>query len=386
MMSDEIPPKRELPKTMAMDGFSMPGVTPAPIAASGWGPPNPSAPGWGPSPNSPAPPFQGPPHQTAPQGSGWNQQLGQAPTMFANHPAPMPFGAPPAAPHVAPQSGSSSKGLWIGLIAGAGCLLAIPVGLVMMGALGALFWAGESESTELETITPTVAAPIAQASIPANLPPDPYAGQRFQVPVPPGTPIRGANTALVTIVEFGDFECPFCRRSSATMQQLIAERPGQVRVVWRHNPLAFHPNARVAAQASLEAYTQGGDAMFWRMHDILYEEETYGLSELGVRLAARRVGLDMSRFDIAMDSGRHQAAVQRDQDLAAQLAVSGTPAFFVNGREVRGAQPIESFRTIVDEEIRYAQSLVNAGVRPENVYTTLIRNGQTSRAPSAYPY
>ena len=159
-------------------------------------------------------------------------------------------------------------------------------------------------------------------------------------------PSRGASTAKVTIVEFADFECPFCGRAMEVLDRLLAMYPGQVRLVFRHFPLSMHPRAPKAAEASACAGEQG---RFWEFHDSLFESQA--LEGDALKGQAARLGLDAGRFEQCLDSGKMASLVQRDLAAGRQAGVSGTPAFFVNGVVLSGAQPLEAFRRVIDQEL-----------------------------------
>jgi protein-disulfide isomerase len=184
-----------------------------------------------------------------------------------------------------------------------------------------------------------------QANVVVHLPPPPVV--RVAVSTD-GAPFRGAAEASVTLVEFSDFHCPYCRRVQAVLAQLLQRFPGKVKLVYRDYPLeSLHPDARRAAEAARCAQDQG---KFWEYHDVLFGSAPTGeLEEL--RRHAERLALDGSTFERCLSTGVHRATVQRDIDEASRLGVTGTPAFFVNGRELHGAQPLEAFVRIVEEEL-----------------------------------
>jgi protein-disulfide isomerase len=207
---------------------------------------------------------------------------------------------------------------------------------------------------------------------------------RYRVPVTADQPSKGPADALVTIVEISDFECPFCARVGPTLQQIMNDYRGKVRIVWRNNPLPFHQNAGPAANAAMEAFAQKGNDGFWRMHDLLFANQR-ALTRPDLERYAEQIGLDMAKFRAALDNNAHNAKIQADQALAGQLGANGTPGFFINGRQLMGAQPIEAFKTIIDDEIQRAERLVRTGVPKSRVYAELTRNGRTSAAPPQQP-
>jgi protein-disulfide isomerase len=204
--------------------------------------------------------------------------------------------------------------------------------------------------------------------------------ERYRVPVTADQPSKGPADALVTIVEFSDFECPFCSRVGPTMQQIMNDYRGKVRIVWRNNPLPFHQNATPAAMAAVEAFTQGGSEKFWRMHDLMFANQR-ALSRTDLEGYAQQAGLDMAKFRAALDGNTHRAKIDADMAVARQIGANGTPGFYINGRQLMGAQPFDAFKTVIEDEIRRAEALVATGVARNRVYAQLTRNGRTSPAP-----
>jgi protein-disulfide isomerase len=221
----------------------------------------------------------------------------------------------------------------------------------------------------------TEAAPEATPPPPPARPqPDPSAV--YRVPIA-GAPVRGRADALVTIVIFSDFQCPFCSRVLPTLERIEEAYGREVRFVFRHNPLPFHQQAMPAAEAAMEAFTQRRDRAFWQMHDVLFANQT-ALQRADLERYAHQLGLDARRFARALDSHTHAAAIAADQTLARELGASGTPSFFINGRNLRGAQPFESFEAVIDEELARARERVRAGTPRARVYEELTRDGATS--------
>lgn len=170
---------------------------------------------------------------------------------------------------------------------------------------------------------------------------------RAEVPYS-GAPIRGAEKAPVTIVKFEDFQCPFCKSAQPTFKDLLKKYNGKVRVMHKDLPLeAIHPLARQAAEAARCAGEQG---KFWEYHDQLYSISPK-LSIEDLKSSAKQVGLNSAAFDQCLTSGKYRAAVQKDLNDGAQLGLTGTPAFFINGRDMTGAQPLEAFAAVIDEEL-----------------------------------
>jgi protein-disulfide isomerase len=183
----------------------------------------------------------------------------------------------------------------------------------------------------------------------------------------------GPDTALVTIVTFSDFQCPYCGRVRTTIEELRKEYGADLRYAFKHNALAFHKQARPAAIAAEAAGEQG---KFWEMHDKLFENQR-DLSEANFIAWARELGLDVKRFERDLASTTLADRVDRHQRQANDLGARGTPAFFINGRFLSGAQPLGSFRTLIDEEKRKAEAKVAAGTARTSVYAETIRSGKT---------
>jgi protein-disulfide isomerase len=160
-------------------------------------------------------------------------------------------------------------------------------------------------------------------------------------------PARGPKDAPVTIVEFSDFECPYCGAAHDTVEQVMSSYAGKVRLVYRQFPLSFHPHAAKAAEASLCAADQG---KFWEYHDVLFKNQKK-LEPTDLKAHATEVGMDGQKFGQCLDSGDKKKAVDADQQAGLQAGVGGTPAFFINGIFLNGAQPIDEFKKIIDGEL-----------------------------------
>ena len=163
----------------------------------------------------------------------------------------------------------------------------------------------------------------------------------------------GDESAKVTIVEFSDFECPYCARfHKDTLPQLESDYidKGKVRFVYRDFPLSFHKDSKEASMAAECARKQGGDKLFFKYHDTLYENQaSFGTDNF--KKWAADLGLNTSEFDDCLDNKTTESEVDKDFSDGSSYGVSGTPAFFVNGRIVTGAQPFSVFKTLIDEEL-----------------------------------
>jgi protein-disulfide isomerase len=161
-------------------------------------------------------------------------------------------------------------------------------------------------------------------------------------------PARGPADAPVRIVEFSDFECPYCLRAFPTVQQIFATYGDRVRFVYRHFPLPNHPNAVPAAEASACAHEQ---EQFWPYHDRLFTSPGK-LAVEDLKAHAKALGLDMAKFNSCYDNRKYREDVEADMEAAEAAGVTGTPAFFINGRALSGAQPFDAFKQVIDEELK----------------------------------
>jgi protein-disulfide isomerase len=181
------------------------------------------------------------------------------------------------------------------------------------------------------------AAAAAPAALPANA-----------LQIRADDPARGNPKAPVTIVLFSDFQCPFCARVSPTLEEAERQYGDKLRIVWKHQPLSFHPHALPAAEAAEAAREQG---KFWQMHDRLFGAQRELSPETYERLA-REIGLDLKRFQEAIRSGKFRARIGDDQRLAATVGASGTPTMFVNGEKVEGAVPFATLKAVIDRKLQ----------------------------------
>jgi protein-disulfide isomerase len=221
--------------------------------------------------------------------------------------------------------------------------------------------------------------PAAKPSTPAvegrgDAEPTPLAGatEGGPIPVSSADPIWGSKKALVTIVELADFQCPFCARSSTTMEQLRRDYgPDKLRIVWKHLPLPFHPEAKPAAEAAAGVMLVGGSDAFWKFHDRVFTNQM-ALSGASYEEWAKDAGVEPARLRKVVDSGAPRSKVEADGALARELGILGTPSFLINGVFVEGAQPYENFKAVIDTELEKARAKLSAGVPPEKIYTAMV--------------
>jgi len=172
-----------------------------------------------------------------------------------------------------------------------------------------------------------------------------------------GSPSLGRDDAPVTIVEFSDFQCPYCRRAGPVMKELVAKYPEDVRVVYRHLPLAMHARARHSAEASACADEQG---RFWEYHDVVFENPG-ALGDEDLVRYAEELGLDRAKFEDCYKSGRYAEQVRADALAAEAVGITGTPGFVLNGIVVRGFKSVAEFEKLIDDELDRAAPSDEAG-------------------------
>jgi predicted DsbA family dithiol-disulfide isomerase len=173
---------------------------------------------------------------------------------------------------------------------------------------------------------------------------------RYEVPIPASEPSKGPVDAPVTVVEFADYQCPYCKRGHPEVARLLNEYGENIRYVFRDYPLEFHPRA---VPAGIAARCAGDQGKYWEYHnDLMSADGDLGDADLKAR--AERVGIDMEAFDACRNSGSHDAVVQTAFADGQALGVTGTPSYFINGRMLVGAQPYQELKKIVDEELARA--------------------------------
>ena len=170
---------------------------------------------------------------------------------------------------------------------------------------------------------------------------------RYVVPTAADDPTRGNPAAPITIVEFSDYQCPFCSRVNPTLAKVRETYGDKVKIVFKDFPLPNHPQAPKAHEA---ARCAGDQKKYWEMLDAMFANQR-ALEVPALKQAARAIGLDGATFDQCLDSGRWAAAVRSDMALGEKMGVNSTPSLYVNGRALIGAVPFENFKAIIDEEL-----------------------------------
>ncbi len=230
---------------------------------------------------------------------------------------------------------------------------AILVSSTMFATFGSLSASNQAVLAQLRA-APTTGAAVAQQVAPSgNQAPQLPPAQPIQVDTS-NRAVRGDPNAPVTIVEFSDFQCPFCKRAYPTVEQLLSEYNGRVKLVFMHLPLSFHEYAQKAAEAFECAKDQGRE---WEFHDKIFEGDNSNIPVSVLKQYAVELGMDAEQFNQCLDSGEKASIVAQDvaQLESKQLEFAawgidgvGTPTFLVNGRPVVGAQPYAAFKTAVD--------------------------------------
>ena len=164
------------------------------------------------------------------------------------------------------------------------------------------------------------------------------------------SPVKGPANAKITIVEFSDFQCPFCKRGKETMDQVLKAYPNDVKLAFKNLPLPFHNQAMPAAKA---AYAAGKQGKFWEFHDLLFGNQDK-LGDEFFESSAKQLGLDVAKFKKDIADPATEKAIKEESELGGKLGIQGTPGFFVSGVAVRGAYPFEHFKSIIDRVLKGA--------------------------------
>jgi protein-disulfide isomerase len=163
-----------------------------------------------------------------------------------------------------------------------------------------------------------------------------------------GSPVRGPADARITLVEFSDFECPYCSAAVKQVDIVMAAYPKDVKLIYKQFPLSMHPHAELAAEASLAAREQG---KFWEMYDVLFKNFRQ-LSRNSILGMAKDLGLDMDKFKSDLDSGKYKAVVDKDLADGEAAGVYGTPSFYVNGKQYNGEVTLAALKPILAAELK----------------------------------
>jgi protein-disulfide isomerase len=169
------------------------------------------------------------------------------------------------------------------------------------------------------------------------------------VPIPTmGSPVMGAANGRITLVEFSDFQCPYCSRAVHKLAAVLKAYPADVKLIFKQYPLDTHPQAQISAQAALAAHQQG---KFWQLHDLMFANPN-GLSRKSILGWAASIGLDMRKFEADMDSETVKKTVARDMADGEKAGVEGTPTVFINGQRYNGDYDLAAIKPIIDAELK----------------------------------
>ncbi len=202
----------------------------------------------------------------------------------------------------------------------------------------------------------------------------------WKVPVLPDDPVRGPKDALVTIIIFSDFQCPFCKRVEDTLKQVTDTYGKDVRIVWKDNALPFHNRARPTAILARVAYKQKGDKGFWQAHDALFASAPK-LEDDDLKAISEKIGISWNEVKQAIQTNKYGDKIDQSMDIAADFQARGTPHFFINGIRLSGAQPFDKFKTVIDEQLTKAKGLVEKGVARAKIYEEVTKNGKEPPPP-----
>lgn len=204
---------------------------------------------------------------------------------------------------------------------------------------------GKSETQIVAALDASKWAHVQEQAAPQLLDP------AIKIPVS-GAPVLGPTTAKITIVEFSDFQCPYCAGAVAQVNQILKAYPTQVKLIFKQFPLEMHPQADLAAAAAIAANKQG---KFWQLHDLMFANQR-DLSRKSILGMAQQVGLDLKRFEEDIDSTETRETVVRDVQDGNQASVEGTPTFFINGQKYNGALALSEVKPVLDNELKLAQT------------------------------
>src|SRR4051812_34581452 len=205
------------------------------------------------------------------------------------------------------------------------------------------------------------------------------------VPVDSKDPVWGNRNAPVTMVVFSDYQCPFCSRVEGTVDQIKATYgKDKVRIVWKNNPLPFHPNAKPASEASQGVFMLAGNDAFWKFHDTAFKNQSALGTDSYVKWAKEAGVKDEAKFKQGLEA--HTWADKVDKDLAEgkQVGVNGTPHFLINGVALSGAQPFDKFKEVIDAQLAKAQAAIASGTKPDKIYVEMSKQNKAA-APAPAP-
>jgi protein-disulfide isomerase len=197
----------------------------------------------------------------------------------------------------------------------------------------------------------------------------------WMVPVLADDPSKGPKDALVTMIIFSEFQCPFCKRVNDTLKQVLEAYPNDVRIVWKDNTLPFHARAKPAAAVARHAFKVKGEKAFWEAHDLLFETQQK-LEDDDLKGVAEKMGLKWDDVKAAIDGKKYDEKFEASMELASDVQARGTPHFFINGVRLSGAQPLDAFKKSIDEQLGKAKALVAKGVPKAKIYDEVMKGAK----------
>jgi len=256
----------------------------------------------------------------------------------------------------------------------------IPGGIAVIGFFlsflsgGALMWGYDTHRIE------SLHGPGAEDTAATDT--APWSDSDSPIPVDSKDPMWGNRLAPVTIVEFSDFQCPYCGRVEPAVEQIKQNYgPDKVRILWKHLPLSNHPNARPAAEAAAGVFALKGNAAFWKFHDLAFRNQG-SLSPENYERWAQQAGVtELGKFKAGLASHKWASKVEQDEALSRQINIDGTPAFFINGAPISGAQPYDKFKALIDQELGKAQAKIAAGTPKSEVYVRASKEAKIATKP-----
>lgn len=241
-----------------------------------------------------------------------------------------------------------------------------------------------ASGTKAGDVYPALVAKNAKAADPkaaaAKRKPPPEDTTVWAVPVYEDDPKKGGKEPLVTIVEFSEFQCPFCKRVLATTNQILETYGDDVQIVWKDNPLGFHPRAAPASNVARAVYKAKGDKAFWEAHDKIFGSQPK-LEDADLIAAVEGLGVAPSVLSQAISTNKYADKFEQSSDLAMDFQARGTPHFFVNGRRVKGAQPFPAFKKIIDEQLAKAKAMIAKGTPRGKIYEQIMKEGKSPPPP-----
>ena len=257
----------------------------------------------------------------------------------------------------------------------------LALGVAAPGCIGKRRPSGQTASKQRRQLEPSKLARLIQPKDVDGSLDSKVEGDRMLATYDEEDPQKGAAVPLVTIVEYSDFQCPYCSRLATTLDEVVAGYPQDVKLVFKQFPLPMHPQAEPGARASLAAQEQG---KFWPMHDLLFANQK-AMSDRQLEDYARQIGLDVEKWKADFANEETAKHVEAEKSQGSPLGVRGTPSFFINGKFYSGAMAADQLRSMIDGEILAAKDLLKAGAKREELYARFLHPAlaKAGAAPAA---